>query len=520
MNSVDLENKIPVIAAIDIGTNSIHLAIASINYRGMLSIISRDKDMVRLGSSGTDMKYLSDEAIDRGVKTLTHFANLAKSEKALIRAVATSAVREAHNKNVFIERAFAEAGIQVEIISGIEEGRLIYIGAMHALPIYPNKALVIDIGGGSTETVIGQKGEILHANSEKLGAIRLTKRFFENGGTNKETIKECREYIKGEWSPEMRCIEDVGFETVVGCAGTIESLAQMVLAARGEAAPDVLNGITVPTDEMLKVIESIAKADSMKSRNNLPGMDTSRSDIILAGALILESFLKKLSIKKILISPYALREGIVFDTLQKVREIKEFNHLSHLRYETVLNLCNKFRIDVKHAMHVKDISLFIFDALKPLHKLGNVERELLEAGALLHDVGYIVSHDQHHNHSYYIITHSDMPGFTNDEAELIGNLARYHRKSHPKKKHSEFITLPQSKQEIVKILSGILRLGEGIDRRRKQYVKDINIEVKGNVVHIKLNPASQDTPPDIEIWGAQRRTPLLEESLSVEIQIE
>jgi len=191
-------DKSPVIAAIDVGTNSFHLIVASVDRKGILNVITREKEMVRLGSSGTDMKYLEEAAIERGIATLKAFSELARSEKAIIRAVATSAVREALNKNVFQDRALSEVGVEIEVVSGVEEGRLIYLGALHALPIYNKQTLVIDIGGGSTETIIGKVGNLIHVNSEKLGAIRLTKRFFENGKSSKEAVKLCREYIRGE----------------------------------------------------------------------------------------------------------------------------------------------------------------------------------------------------------------------------------------------------------------------------------------------------------------------------------
>lgn len=513
-------DKSPVIAAIDVGTNSFHLIVASVDKKGILNIITREKEMVRLGSSGTDMKYLEEEAINRGIETLKAFAEIARSEKAYIRAVATSAVREALNKHIFIERAFNEIGIEIEVVSGTEEGRLIYLGAMHALPIYSKQALVIDIGGGSTETIIGKEGNLLHVNSEKLGSIRLTKRFFDNGKSTKEQIKNCRDYIRGEWAPEIKKLSEVSYEVVVGCSGTIQTLARMVLTNKGQQIPDVLNGITIKSDDFLSVINSITKTTTVKERQNLPGIDPARADIILAGSLIFEHFLTELNIDKVLISPYALREGIVFDTVQKLKELSEYKHLTHLRYQTILNMCQKFQVDLQHSEHVRNISLKIFDALGIFHKLSSIERELLEAASLLHDVGYIISHDQHHKHSYYIITHSDMPGFTNDEAEMIGIIARYHRKSHPKKKHIEFTQLPFKKQETVKILAGILRLSEGIDRRRKQYVKDIDIKIKNRTVVIKLIPANSEQPPDIEVWGANRRIQLLEESLGIEIIIE
>lgn len=520
LNILRNQSKPPVIAAIDVGTNSFHMVIASVDSKGVLNIIMRDKEMVRLGSSGSDMKYLDKSAIERGVNCLKHFSDLAKSQNAQIRAVATSAVREALNRSEFIEKVQSQANIDIEVVSGSEEGRLIYIGTLHALPIYTKKTLVIDIGGGSTETVIGLKGDLIHVNSEKLGTIRLTKRFFENGYTTKDQIKKCREYIKGEWAPEIRLLENIGFDTVVGTSGTIQTIASMVLTARNEPVPDVLNGLIIDVDDMLKVIDNIISADTPSKRINIPGMDPKRADIIIGGAMILEYFFTKLKLNKILISPYALREGIVFDTMQKLKDIQEFNHLSHLRYETVLSLCRKYQVEMPHAEHVKQTALQIFDELKQFHKLGNYERELLEASAMLHDCGYIISHDQHHKHSYYLITHSDMPGFTNDEAEVLANIARYHRKSHPKKKHPEFMALSDYKQDVVRVLAGILRLGEGIDRRRQQYVKSIDTKVRANELFIKIIPKDTSDAADIEIWGARRRAELLEEALAIKVNID
>ncbi len=525
-----MKSNAQLIAAIDVGTNSFHMVIASVNHKGMLQIRSRDKEMVRLGSSGGDMKRLSPDAIERGINTLKMFSGIAASEKAEIRAVATSAVREANNRNEFLDRVKQELGIDIEVVSGQEEGRLIYLGAIHALPIEAQESLIIDIGGGSTETIIGYRGEIVYVNSVKLGAIRLTKRFFPDGIATKKRIKECREYIKGEWAPTLKRVVETGFETVAGTAGTILNIAAMSLIAQGKDVPDILNGIVVKRNELLNIIEKIISAPSIRDRESIAGMDPKRSDIIIGGALILEHALTVLNIEKLIISTYALREGIVFDTIKKTLAIERFHNLSNLRYDTIYNLCRQYNIDMQHAEHVKKLALQIFDGLSTLHNLGFVERELLEAASLLHDAGYHISHDQHHKHSYYLILNSMMPGFTNSEAELIANIARYHRKSHPKKKHENFAKLTLEKQTIVKVLAGILRIAEGIDRRQLQIVKSVQVDFDDKNIKINLfsdneiirdkninfrNEAQQSVliMPDIELWGATRRKTLLEEAL-------
>lgn len=516
--------KAPKIAAIDIGTNSIHMAIATINSNGVIKILSREKEMVRLGSSGKDMKYLQEDAIERGIDTLYKFSKIAENENAIIRACATSALREALNRDAFIRRARNELDINIEIISGTEEGRLIYLGVIHALPLNGKKTLVIDIGGGSTETIIGLDGKTQFIHSEKLGAIRLTKLCCENGLYDKDLVAKLREYIRGEWAVVLDNINSIGFDIAVGTSGTILTLANMVLANNKQPIPEQLNGIKISANDLLEVIKIITKKKNTREISRIPGIDPKRADIILAGALILETAVKVLNITDLHISPYALREGIIYDTFEKLKaRYDQDTYLVNLRFETVKDLARKYQIDFNHSRIIKNIANKIFDYTKNLHNLGAYEKELLEYSAYLHDVGYWISHDQHHKNSYYIITHSDLPGFTNDEAEIIGLVARYHRKSHPKKKHQEFSSLSPDKQYIVKVLAGILRIAEGIDRRQRGYVEDIIIDFTKNddktIMNIKLLPKNINQSIDIEIWGANRRKQLLEETLNIGINI-
>jgi exopolyphosphatase/guanosine-5'-triphosphate,3'-diphosphate pyrophosphatase len=526
--------KTPVIAAIDIGTNSFHMVIAKINRSGAMNIISREKEMVRLGSSGKDMKYLQEDAMERGVRVLYSFAKMAESHDAIIRAVATSAVREAVNKEAFIRRVRNELAIEIEVISGVEEGRLIYLGAIHALPTYDKKILIIDIGGGSTETIVGLKEEIEFVHSEKIGSIRLTKLFFDSGNYNKEAVSDAKRYIKGEWATVLNQIKSSGFETTNGASGTIQSLAYMALASKQQLIPELLNGYSVPASDILDVIKKIIRCKNISEIQKLPGVDPKRADILIGGSIILEIILEELNIKEILLSPYALREGIVYDTYEKQVTSKAHNHIANLRYETIKNLALRYGIFDEHSQFVTQIALKFFDNLAKFHKLGKYEREILELSAIVHDIGYWISHDQHHKHSYYIITHSDLPGFTNDESEIIALIARYHRKSHPKKKHSEFAKFEEKTQYCIKVLSGILRIAEGIDRRQKQYVQDIifpNLEevIKNykksdsafqGKIEINIVPKKTKKSIDIEIWGANRRKELLEHVLGIEIELD
>lgn len=514
------DTKAPIIAAIDIGTNSFHLIVAEIDTRGMLKTITREKEVVRLGDSPGDIKYLSPEAIERGVQTLKRFVQIAKSKKAQIRAVATSAVREAVNQEEFINRAYQETGIEIEVISGTEEGRLIYLGTLHSLPIIERRALVIDIGGGSTETIIGNQGEIIYIHSEKIGAIRLTKRFGLEDEITLDKLNAAREYIKGVWAPIFRRINEIGYDIMVGTAGTILNIGAITLLQKQGFVPDILNGAIIEKKIMLKTIRKILSAKNHKARKEIPGIDPTRADIIVGGALILEYALEQVFSDNIHLSIFSLREGAVFDTLEKQKEIDRFKHLSHLRESTIRSIASRYSVDFAHSCKVKDIALKLFDELKDFHQLGFREREWLEAGAILHDVGYLISVDQHHKHSYYIIRNCVMPGFTIDEAEIIANIARYHRKSHPKKGHENFAKLNSQKQEIVRKLAGLLRIAEGFDRRQQQVVADVEVHKNHRNILIKPIPADLAIVPDIEKWGAERRKALLEEALGINIVID
>lgn len=509
--------KADLIAAIDVGTNSFHMVIASVSTRGVLRVHSRNKDMVRLGQAAGDMKHLEPEAIKRGVATLKRFVTEAKNTGAHVRAVATSAVREAINREDFVQRVRAETGIDVEVVSGNEEGRLIYVGCIHALPILSKRTLVFDIGGGSTETVIGTHGDVAYVHSAKLGHIRITTRFFPDGVITADRLEAARLAIRGDWAPVFQSLIAYGFEVAVGSSGTIMAVAAYAMARAGRRVPESFNGVVVSRRDILDAIDDILRRPTMAERQSLEGIDPRRADVIVGGALILEQAILGLNIQDLTISGYALREGIVFDTVQKQRDIDAYHHLSHLRYQTVDHLCELYRVRRSHAEHVKNLCLRLFDDLQGLHRMGDVERELLEAAALLHDVGYHISAEQHHKHSDYIIRNSAMPGFTNDEAEIIASIARYHRKSLPKKKHEGFARLTLAEQTVVQALAGILRICEGLDRRQQQNVLSLRARHTANDIEIQLMCPSG--VPDIELWGAERRKDLLESRLECKVRL-
>lgn len=506
----------PRLASIDIGTNSFHLIIGEADTNtGRFTILGRERELVRLGSGSTDMKYLQEDAMQRGIEVLKRFKGLADSAGAQVRAIATSAVREALNQSEFIRRVREATGIKIEVASGVEEARYIYLGILQALPVFNKRVLLIDIGGGSTEFLIGHKREIIYDISLKLGAIRMTQRFLSGKELDSKSIKSCREFVSGYMAPVTRECGKYNFEIAVGSSGTIGNIVNIINFSRGGNAETKLNNFSFSSKELFNAVETITDAKTLKQRTKIPGLDSDRADIITAGALILEQIFVELGIKEMTYSEYALREGILFDTIEKDYMASGSEHLYDIRYKSVMHAAENFRIDKEHSLHVTGLALKIFDQLKLIHKLGPLEREYLEAAGILHEIGLFVSHSQHHRHSYYLVRNSEMLGYTENEKEIIANIARYHRKSHPKPKHAEFARLGSEDQLIVKKLAAILRVADGLDRSHSSFVKDVSCKVEGDEVLFKLTGQSPETDLELDIWGAENKKSLFEDTFGL-----
>jgi exopolyphosphatase/guanosine-5'-triphosphate,3'-diphosphate pyrophosphatase len=504
------------LAAIDIGTNSIHLLIARPTGNNRFEVIDREKEVVRLGSGSGDMKRLAPDAIERGLETLRRFQQVAASRAAYVYAVATSAVREAENRAEFVRRAKDEAGVRVAVISGAEEARLIRLGALQAVPVYEQRHLVIDIGGGSSEFIVGERDEVLGARSLKLGAIRLTERFGLDGPVKRKALEECRQFIRSYLAPVARMVTSFGYEVAVGSSGTIVNLADMARAARGEAPARQVSGATLDAEGLARVIEVLVACESIDERMAIPGLDPKRADIVLGGALILEQAFVALGINELVVSDFALREGVLLDALRR-RDKTSIGHLRDLRYESVMHVAALTPGEADHAEHSTELALRLFEQTSARHGLDASYEELLEAAGFLANVGLIVSHDRHHLHSYYVIRNSDaLTGFTDEEVELIALVARYHRKSAPKPTHAEFAALSVEAQHVVRVLAGILRIGVALDRTRMGVVRDLTVSDTKPELVIELEG---DGDLSLERYTAEARKSLLEEALGIEVVI-
>ena len=504
------------LAALDIGTNSFHLVVARLLDNGF-EIVTREKETVRLGHGGGDMKELSADAIDRGISSLRRMQRVAASHGAKVRAVATSAVREAENADVFLTRARREAKIDVEVISGLEEARLIHLGVLQAVPVFDQRMILVDIGGGSTEVLVGERGETLAARSFKLGAVRLTDRFFPSGTISNESVRDCRSYTRSILATFEREVEDFGFDVTIASSGTAETIARMIHAARDDTPLHTFNRFEFTVNELQSVIETLLKKKTSDDRRGVPGLDPGRADIIVAGTLVLESVADIYGIKRFVFSEAALREGVLLDTIARLQG-GALHHLRDVSRRSIRVLAERCDDDLTHSAHVAALALQLFDATEPQHGLPTEAREYLEAGALLANVGLVISHSKHHLHSYYVIRNSELTGLTDAEIEIIAQIARYHRKSAPKASHAEFGRLSPEDQKLVKTLAGILRVAIGLDRSHDGRVRSVMAQLRNDRLVVEA-VAKRGKEISLELYTANERSHLLEEVLATRVGI-
>ena len=505
-------------AAIDVGTNSFHLVVARVSPSGGLEILFRDKEVVRLGSGSGDMRLLRAEAIDRGIEALRGLVRTAASYGADVRAVATSAVREAENRREFLDRAAAEAGVEVEVISGTEEARLIHLGVVQALSVFDRQILVTDIGGGSTELLVGRGPRPLAARSVKLGHVRLTERFFPGGVADAAAVADCRSYVRSFLTPVGHDLLPFGYELAVGSSGTIATIAQMVEFLRNGAGDRWLNNVSFSRAELGEVIDLVLAAPTPESRRAIGGLDERRTDVIVAGVLLLEGVFDCFGVTSITVSGYALREGVLLDRVHTGGNGDAFHHLSDIRRESVLRIAEDYEEERPHVQHVTDLALQLFDGLEGLHRFGHYERDLLEAAGMLHNVGRFISRGAHHKHSYYVIRSSDrLLGFNEREVELIALVARYQRKALPRVGHAEFAALNVADRARVQLLAGILRIAIALDRTRSGAVRGLEARV-GEALTINCSTAP-DADATVELYTANQRSELLADATGLTVRV-
>jgi exopolyphosphatase / guanosine-5'-triphosphate,3'-diphosphate pyrophosphatase len=516
-----------IIAAIDLGTNSLHMVVVRIESKlPSFSIIAREKETVRLGDRDIETGNLKPEVIQRAIATLKRFQEVAKTFNAeTIIAVATSAVRESPNGKDFLQTVEDELGLSVDLISGQEEARRIYLGVLSGMELNNQPHIIIDIGGGSTELILGDSHEARTLTSTKIGAVRLTSELITTDPISNTEFQYLQAYARGMLE---RSVEEVHgnlkldeFPRLVGTSGTIETLVMIHAREQLASVPSRLNGYEMSLKDLQEWVNRLRKMNNAE-RAAIPGMPEKRSEVILAGAVILQEAMNLLGMDSITVCERSLREGVIVDWMLAHGFIEDrLRYQSSVRQRSVLRIANKYHINLEHSDRIAVFALSLFDQTQGiLHNWGAEERQLLWAAALLHNCGHYVSHSSHHKHSYYLIRNGELLGYNETEIEIIANLARYHRKSTPKKKHENYRNLVSKKhRQIVNQLSAILRLAVALDRRQIGAITRIQCEYlpEKQELSLRIFPSRADDDCALELWSLDYKKGLFEAEFGVKL---
>ena len=493
---------------IDIGTNSIRLALVQIDPNGAYRTLSEQKETVRLGEGEFKNHMLQKDSMKRAIMVCKQFAEMARNNQAKeIVAVATSATREAKNQAQFIDALKKHAGLSVKTISGVEEARLIYLGISDGFDLKTNNALMIDIGGGSTELIVGNHEEYLHLDSMKLGAIRVSSMFFspeDSGRVSDEKYQLIQRYVENTAIRSIQRVIPYHYDIAIGSSGTIQTLADVIYQHYHQRSYQ--KGDFVRTEELNAVIDML-RGMTNSEREALPGLVSKRADIIIGGAAILQTVLTSLEIKGFYVTDRTLRDGMLIDHLKRSEHAALFKSHS-VRQRSVNQLAKKFRVDEVHSTHVQELALQLFDSTKKikLHKLKKNYRELLAFASTLHDIGIFLSYSDHHKHSYYLIRNADLVGFNQNEIKIMAAIAFFHRKKFPKKSRTQLRELGKRDTEAVKVCATLIRIAEALDRSHQHVVSKAKFsrDELGNIyLDIYTNSDYQ-----LELWRLNSHNPM------------
>ncbi|MCC5652054.1 Ppx/GppA family phosphatase [Nostoc sp. XA013] len=516
-----------IIAAIDLGTNSLHMVVVKIDPTlPAFSIIAREKETVRLGDRNLTTGELKPEIIKKAIAALGRFQEVAKTINAeTIIAVATSAVREAPNGKDFLYRVETELGLSVNLISGQEEARRIYLGVLSGMEFHNQPHMIVDIGGGSTELILADSHQARTLTSTKVGAVRLTSELITTDPISNTEFLYLQSYARGMLERSVdEILANLEFgesPRLVGTSGTIETLAMIHARENSSVIPSTLNGYQLSLNDLQELVNRLRKL-SNSERAAIPGMPDKRAEVILAGAVILQEAMTLLGSESITVCERSLREGVIVDWMLTHGLIEDkLRYQSSVRERNVLKLANKYHINLEYSDRVAKFAQSLFDQTQgTLHHWGSDERQLLWAAAILHNCGHYVSHSSHHKHSYYLIRNGELLGYTETEIEIIANLARYHRKSPPKKKHESYQSLlTKHHRQMVSQLSAILRLAVALDRRQIGAIAQVQCEYYPQLqqVNLLIFPSQSDDDCALELWSLDYKKGVFEEEFGVKL---
>ena len=502
------------LAAIDIGTNSIRSIVIEPLAAGKYRILDDEKVLVRLGEGLNQSGSIAPAAWERALEALSRQKKIIDGYRvASIEAVATSAVRKAANGQAFVTDIKNRIGLDVVVISGEEEAELAALSAFHNFELDGVRHLIFDIGGGSLELITALGTHMEELVSLELGAVFLTENFLRSDPVSAADLLKMRKYIRKVLKNSCGGNRS-GMQCLIGSGGTVTSIAAMVTAGRRERY-DSIHGYELLRSEVVHLLAMLGRK-SDKERRSLPGLNPDRSDIIIAGVTVVDELMDFFQANVLKVNERGIREGLILRGLHRQRLFPADRPQRSWR-DSALEFARSCHMDEEHSLQVAKLALEIFDALAPRFRFTSKDRRLLEAAAILHDIGYFINYSSHHKHSYHLIRHADLFGFTPRERELIANIARYHRKSMPKKKHDQFVRLPPDDQTLVTRLGGILRLCDGLDRRRNSVVETLDCTLLDNGLRLVVI-GREDT--SVELFGAKAKSDLFQEAFDLKLIID
>lgn len=482
-----------ILGAIDVGTNAVRLKLARLLPDGSFEQLHQERDPVRPGEGVWETGAMARPVVDRLVRTLKEYAAICRRAKAgHVRAVATSALREAKNREEVVARVRAQAGVELEVVSGKEEARLICLGVLRGMPA-ASRSLLFDIGGGSTEVARAAGEEPTDLWSVPLGAVRLTEMFnapapHGRGGKvgviTREQLTMMRRYAQRVVAETLPRSIPGAPRNALGSSGTIRSVCSFA------AAPGTAHA---SRDGLSRAVEELVQLGPEGRRKRF---DSARGEILVAGAVILESLAHHLRIDSVTAVDGGLKEGLLVDLVRRSRQ----RSVDPLLSEAVLAAGRRFAFDESHALHTRDVALSLYDQLAKVHGLPADARLILEVAAMLHDVGMAVSRSRHHKHSHYLIGNLDLPGLSDHERDLAALVARFHRRSPPKKDHPDLLRLNDVEGRLVRKLATLLRIGDATDRGRQSAVDAVDVTIRAHAVTVRLH---RKRGTAIEAWDLE-----------------
>jgi exopolyphosphatase/guanosine-5'-triphosphate,3'-diphosphate pyrophosphatase len=506
------------LAAIDVGTNSVRLVIAEASADGSYRLLDDEKETTRLGQGLSLTGQLSARAMKLSAQAIARMKRIAEGYGvAQLRVVGTCAVREASNGNEFAALVRQEAGVALETISAEDEAKLAHLSVSQSFDLSGAAAAVVDIGGGSTEIVLSNGSVIEQISSCPLGAVRLTEQFDLFDQPAPKHLRQMRKAISRTLKAALGK-PPFPLQVVIGTGGTFTALASVSMH-HGEAGsgddllPFNVRGYEMQRSEVRHLIDRLG-AMPLRARLRVPGLSPERAEIIVAGAAIVECIMKRLRVNCLRVHDRGIRDGLLLTMIREVFPASRHSADCGLdRLRGVRHFATACKYPERHSNHVAELATQIYDQLARQAPAGPggwsdpANRELFIAAAILHDVGYYINYSKHHKHSYHLIMHSDLPGFSQRELDVIANVARYHRCALPKARHRNFARLARGDQRLVRHLAAILRIADGLDRAHTQEVRAVTVRVRGQRAAFRLDVEQE---PHVEIWGAQRKRSLFE----------